>query len=467
MEQYARKDVPFIDYTYFEDDGTKREKAKQRFIDNEVYVPPYDYPKLNHLWDQPESPKQRSLSEKKAEIAESILELEANKFSGAMPPELCDMYADFFEMRLKRILLVEAAERLRTSGSSSEREIARYEFMSLNRELYGEMDKPMFDTVMAQQAELVESFQPKNDMAAKIQSELLDYFRQHKFEAHPDVGFELSDEELQSLKSELYERFAKSLAEIPDTPDDVYYDATQCREILQRCLDAEGLGEQGWKCVVDEKKSNPSTNTEKQLINLPANTRRNAKELRRLWLHEGGVHAMRGANGKKTGIVPLARGTASYADVEEGLGVMFECVESGGITDSPAFVRARDRYIVAGLALGTDGVAKDGRQVYELMWRLLALRGAKDGAVDDALVVSAKNGATIHDENAFRGTNFANVGIIYCKLKVYLEGLMKNVTYYRHNSHRVHEATDDAMIGKSNHTDEYELSQVKGITRAA
>ena len=185
--------------------------------------------------------------------------------------------------------------------------------------------------------------------------------------------------------------------------------------------------------------------------------------MRRLWLHEGGIHAVRGENGRATGIKPLASGTANYADVEEGAGVLFECIESGDIEGSPAFVRARDRYILSGLAQGTDGVTKDGRQAYEIMWRLLALRDAKDGVIDDEIIAKARNPAMAHDDNAYRSTNFAMPGVIYSKLQVYFDGLVKNIVYVKKNRHRLKEAVDDMLIGKDDHTDDEEMSRIKEL----
>lgn len=152
-----------------------------------------------------------------------------------------------------------------------------------------------------------------------------------------------------------------------------------------------------------------------------------------------------------------------YADAEEGLGVVLECILSGDFENSPAFERARDRYIQAGLALGTDGTAKDGRQTFELMWRLLALRHTKDGEVSSDIIAKARKQAMTHDDNAFRGTNFAKPGVIYSKLKVYYEGLMKNVDYLKDNMDDLEKAIEVAMIGKYDHTNQYERRLVTTI----
>ncbi len=461
IEGYANVDSSFVDFKQFEDADSKRDIAKKDFIGNSTYTPVYYYPALDNLYDLGEGGD--SLARKKTKIYEAVLELEANKNSGVMKPELFELYADFHELRLKRIMLVEAAQRVRTASSSSEQVTAREEFMFLNKELYGDMNQEWFNDIMAEEAEYVESFEPNNEASAKIKSELLDYFRQHKFEARKPGDGNFTSEEMMQLQETVHKRCAVGLAEIPDTDDSVYYNAEECADILNKCLQVTGMAEAGWVCSVNAKKSNPVTSIDNLALYLPSNTRRNAYELRKLWLHEGEVHIRRGFNGKKTGVAPLAEGTANYADVEEGLGVLLECIEAGSIKDSPAYARARDRYITAGLALGMDGVPKDGRQTYEIMWRLLALRNANNGEITKDMVSKAKNQATVHDENAFRGTNFAMPGVIYSKLKVYYEGLRGNIKYIKQNMHRLDDALDDAMLGKINHTDKRELGLVKKV----
>lgn len=255
IEGYANVDSSFVDFMQFEDASTKRNLAKKSFIGNSVYTPGYEYPKLDKLYDTDEG--KDSLAHKKTKIYEAVLELEANKNGGVMEPELFELYADFHELRLKRIMLVEAAQRVRTASSSSEQATAREEFMFLNKELYGDMNREWFNDIMSEEAECVESFEPKDEASAKIKSELLDYFRQHKFEARRPGESDFTAEEMMQLQETVHKRYATGLAEIPDTDDDVYYDAEECAAILNRCLQATGMAEAGWYVVLTQKKLIP------------------------------------------------------------------------------------------------------------------------------------------------------------------------------------------------------------------
>jgi hypothetical protein len=88
---------------------------------------------------------------------------------------------------------------------------------------------------------------------------------------------------------------------------------------------------------------------------------------------------------------------------------------------------------------------------------------ASDGVIDQGVMDKAKSQAMTHVENAFRGTNFAMPGVIYTKLKVYYEGLAKNVTYFRNFDGTIDEALDAAMVGKCDHTDENEMNNIRGM----
>jgi hypothetical protein len=175
------------------------------------------------------------------------------------------------------------------------------------------------------------------------------------------------------------------------------------------------------------------------------------------------VHARRSQNGSETGYRILERGTANYGDIEEGLGILLECAVAGNL-DNESFDRARDRYIAAGLALGTDGVPKDARATFEILWRLIALKKS-DGHIDNDLQLKAKRQVADHIINAFRGTNFAMPGIIYSKLKVYYEGFVKNAAFIESNKNDINHALDIAMLCKYDHTDEDEVRKVTSLIK--
>ena len=106
---------------------------------------------------------------------------------------------------------------------------------------------------------------------------------------------------------------------------------------------------------------------------------------------------------------------------------------------------------------------RDAREVYEIVWRMMAIEASTDGQISDELISQAKDATYKHVENAYRGTGFWMKGVIYTKLKVYYEGLMKNIRYVKDNMSQLSVAIDAAMVGKIDHTNVEEVQLVHAI----
>ncbi len=431
-----------------------------------MLFPAYDYPQLDRLYDSKidedtdeESTSPTFLMDRKADIQRAVYRLEQARSTGELSESEAELYAAFHETRLKRIMLVEAARRLGV-GSGSEDEVARQAFIDLNRELFGEFDHEAYAGMLATEQRNLDAFEPQNEQATAVKRELEQFFARKDLAGKVEEEL-LEPELIEQLQRYILRRYETVLAVVPDG-EGIVYDAEQCRELFERALEAAGLAEKGWKVINDPKKSNPATAANKQKISLPGKMARTPDELKRLIIHEMEVHARRGQNGKDADVKLLQKGTADYADVEEGLGVLLECILAGNM-DNPSFHRARDRYLTAGMALGSGDTPRDSRQTFEVMWRVLAVRDARDGVIDDDVRERAMKQAYAHVENAFRGTNFAMPGIIYAKLKIYYEGLVKNADFYKHRIDNLDAAFDDAMLGKINHTDPQEVEHARNL----
>lgn len=453
----------FTDFKRFEDsDSERRAESKRRFIDSVDYVPHYEYPSLTFFQDDEAS------KDKKRNVYHAVLELEVARKAAEMigdttrAAELA-LVRSFHDLRLKRIMLVEAARKLHDARTSSEQEVARETFMELNEELFGEMNDAWYMSMLGSERHKVESFQPQNEIASDIAHDLRGLFQEMDVSAQPE-GEVLTSHEITAFHEAIWGRYGDVLAVVPDTDDATRYDADECAHFMNLALEAGGLAERGWKCAVDSKKANPTTSSAAKKILLPKNTLRTASELQRLIIHEQECHARRAQNGEDTGSEVLKQGTADYADIEEGLGVFLECAVAGTM-DNPSFDRARERYIAAGLALGRDGEGpRDARQTFEILWRIIAIHSNSEGHVTEEAVESAKNKAYSHIENAYRGTDFWMQGIIYTKLKVYWEGFVENAHYFKDRLNDIDGALNRALVGKYDHTNDEEHGLVMTIT---
>ncbi len=457
--QVAIEKSQFTEYVRFEGDYERRAHEKRKFMAGIDNAPNYDYPYLRKINVPDENGN--LLEDHKKQVYKALITLNGQRLNGTMNDTEYGLCGPYFDMQLKKIMLVEVASRMRHASTDSKvQQLAvKEDFMILNRDLYGEMDESLFNAVLCSEQHRVSEFNPGNQRAARIKDSLMSYFLIHRFKGDEAV---IEEQTLGSLQRLITKRYRGVLDAVPDTGEDVIYDATAAQKIMQSALEAGGLAEKGWQITVDTEKSNPSTSTWNKRICLPGDTARTAPQLRRLIMHEQEVHARRAQNGEESGLAILRSGTAEYAALEEGLGVLMECATEGTL-DNESYHRVRDRYITAGLALGLDGKPKDSRATFSLLWRLIALRLATDGVVRQNTVRTAKEMAMKSTENAFRGTNFLMPGVIYMKLKIYYEGLYKNALFFSKGDTTIGDALNEALVGKHNHTNPEEVANIQRL----
>lgn len=444
------------EYSYLETHPTVRQAQRQLFTSDKIWAPNYVYPKLAKFLRHGELANDMSYEEMKSHALGAIHTLNEAQARNQVDPALAKLYIEFFEARVTRLLLLKTAQEMSEPSYAKTLPALRHRFRRLNESLYGHLDEKMWLEIMATERQRLHDTPLRGITAGRVMQKLYEFYDripESKTEA------KLFDDDLRdTYRSMIHERYAKVLQVIPTTGDSVVYDARQCAAIMKNTLAVGGFN--GWQVEVDPAKTCPSTDVNKKLISLPSFTKRTANELKRLVMHEQEVHARRGRNGQSHPEFSLLYyGTAKYAAVEEGLGLFLETMLSG-MTNGPAVHRARDRYMAAGLALGCNGVPpKDARETFEPLWRIIAVRMASEGVITEETVYRAKNLAYSHIENAFRGTDFVSKGVIYSKLKVYYEGLHKNVAYMRSIADRP-ERLNDVFVGKYNHTDSYERQLV-------
>lgn len=450
------------EYTYLEAEPSSRNTQEQLFLDGAVWAPSYDYVKLRRFLRHGELLDGRSYTEMKAHALAAIEKLWEAKESGTLQATHAQMYIDFYEMRVRRLLLLKTAQEMAEPNYASLLPSLRHRFMRLNAALYGEIDSERWLRVMASERQRLLRIQLTGDQANDIQTTLADFF-----DTIPSTEPEavLLDNTLRdTFQPFIATRYADILRVVPATGDSILYNATQCVNIMKNALAVGGFI--GWNIILDPAKTSPSTDVIHKTISLPLDTARTANQLKRLILHEQEVHARRGVNAEQhSEFSLLLSGTAQYSAVEEGLGLFLEAMITPA-DDNQAINRARDRYITAGLALGVGSrVKRDARQTFEILWRLLAVRqSAVYGKVTDSILAKAQKQAYDHIENAFRGTDFCGRGVLYTKLKIYYEGFLQNITYMRSIAGNL-EHFSEVFVGKYNHTDATERQFILDITQ--
>ncbi|MCA9346835.1 DUF1704 domain-containing protein [Candidatus Saccharibacteria bacterium] len=470
LEQALNFAPKYFDYSGFSGDTKQRNIEKEAFTDGRQYLPQYEYPALvNHLTGgaeelsgDPELGHQdqvRLLTNLQAVIEQHRVEL---------GDEVADLYIGMYDTLIGRELLMHAAYKSLTAGSAESRQTWRNKFKEINEALYGPIDVELFESIISTERRRLEGFEPISEDDVEVKTYLENFYASTNITEREE--YEPIDQELIDVYMPLIEeKYGHIFDAIPDTEDDVEYDANGVAEVINSTLEAGGLYQKGWRCVVSSSRSSVSTNTAKQLIEIPSHDKRNAKQIKALVIHEQEVHARRGQNGLESRYPGLlANGTANYADSEEGLAIALECIVNGSADDNPAIRRARDRYINVGLAAGIGSTSgRDARQVFEIAWRIEAVKIAKSlgKSIDKEIIKMAQSGqwgAYAHLENMFRGTSFAGQNDNYTKLKVYLEGVVKSAQILKLIKADP-ERFDKLFIGKYDHTDSRESALVNSI----
>lgn len=455
------KAIAFTDSGKFVASSKERQKEKERFISGANFDAKPKYPKLDFLYDIDKNKPsgRRSLNEIKSRAWESILYLDAAQEEMERKAAEYELFAKRVQKSLGKIILVEAANNLRKRNS----EVNRRAFNEVNKDVYGAMQPKYFWGLVQSEKRRIKALRPKNEEAKQYRDELLSLGMFKTTDTK--LGEVFNDEDLaRKMRKVILALDGTMLSAIPETNEDVKYTAKQAARILNKALAAGGYSAIGWKVVVRDEAFGPSVSSVGgRVFKLPADFSRTAKEIRRLAVHEIGVHIARAENGLKNGGELLARGTAECTPAEEGLAVLKECAIEGTF-DNASFNRAKDRYLVAGLALGLDGTKRDAQEVFGILYKIIAVRNTKEGAVDEEVVTQAKDEAYKHVENAYRGTTWDMRGVIYSRLKVYYEGLVKNIKYFRSNLDSLTRAMERAMVGKYDHTDANESNLVAAVT---
>jgi Domain of unknown function (DUF1704) len=435
-----------VDYVHFEGKHENRAKEREQFITGIKYTPEFDYPNLFNL--------------EKLEKIEALIHRALNVLNDnidAISWDMAELYLATLIVNLKKIQLVKSAAEMNAAEIDSPwRQSAIEKFEELNRELYGDVNEKLFFGIMNTELTMIKNFKPQTVFARAIKTYLEDALRYMPNKSHEEhiVGLDI----VGVYKPLIFETYKNILQVVPNGSN---FNATETAKIINDALNTGGLSKYGWKAVVDSKKTAPSTNGTKKRIYIPSDTHRTTDQLRGLILHEQEVHARRFQNGESFSALPLLSiGTAEYLPVEEGLGTIMALIASP--KDTSPLERARERYIHMGLALGLDGHRRDARQVFEITWRLFALRTHQGGYILKKSETSSKHNVYPHIENIYRGTDCFTPGIVYRKAKLYYEGLLKN-THHLQKINGDKAAFVQMFLGKYNHTSSLETKRVMHI----
>ena len=319
------------------------------------------------------------------------------------------VYHDSIKEACVKCDLVVAMRDYNAASNDESKQQAAERFMRANIDLYGEPDKDTYLSLLSEKIACIAA-KKRSPEAEHIFQELRNLLPEEVISDTPLVErFRPSAETIEWMHTVVNELFGNLLSHVPDTDEKIT--PTQLQEIFQEIVDEEFVFEQEedegeeakpWTVKLANV-SVISINVKGRRILIPVDRQPLAiDEVRRLVVHEIGVHMMTAVAGESTDIKPLATGLAGYEDTQEGLGKIAEQALEGQFKEAGV-----DHYITAGLAY-FDG--RDFCDTHEVKWRMKLLEDLQPGEVPTAGQIaqtkkSVISGPIVTITRIYRGTD--------------------------------------------------------------
>ena len=399
-------------YSYFDVDGTPeaagiREQNKEAFLAGEIRNPHLNFPKLA------DTQTVAFLSDSE----HAILDLMNDATRLDHDVSRVRAVEDILRMAYLNVAMLQITAEMQDEDLTGEERQKYAELFNLaNDEVYGRPDETIFFGLIQKERQRAQGILDENGstQAAKdIAAQFLEGTSHIDTIATVD-DFEVSQEALSAIREVVEYEFADLLALIPESGEAL--DVPAMVKLFEAGHQARNTG---WPVRVVPGKSQLESSQSQQTTLI--GEKRKALPLDEaggLLIHENGIHVGRRKNGDNLGD-PLLKGLglAGYADFEEGLGVSAEEVLQGKTRES-----GTQYYLAIGFARGLDDKPRDFRDTFELAWRREALKSAKDGQIDEAVIDKARKQAYIQCVRIFRGTPCDIPGMVYTKDQAYLRG---------------------------------------------
>lgn len=356
-------------------------EQKQLFLTEQVRNP-------QHIYDKLESKNFSESIENINHIGTKILS------SSSLNPKFNTVYEDFINNYDKKTRLMEQANLFNTATSSDDRKAAKERYMSINIESYGEPSESVYRSLLQEKLDQIKSFD-LTGKAETIRSELFGMVTDSP-EATQNKRYEPPQSTVDWMHDIAESLYGGMLQHVPDKEQ---FTASEIRDIFSEIIEQEFDGSaQGWDVRCDKAQSINVKSTEKLIIIPDSDRITSNNNIKKLIVHEIGVHVLRSIMGGQSDLEPLAVGLNDYGDAEEGLAVVMEQAMENKFAE-----RGIEHYITAGLAHCDN---KDFRDIFEVKWRLSALKlAAKNGDISDEDISKSKNLAYNATMRCMRGTD--------------------------------------------------------------
>ncbi|MDB5163654.1 MAG: hypothetical protein JWS12_271 [Candidatus Saccharibacteria bacterium] len=282
-------------------------------------------------------------------------------------------------------------------------------------ELFGEPDKTVFDSLISMERQKATNLLTHGDPAVRqLAQEYVDLLPDVTSPNTPYLPEQATVDHYHNLILEVYGGMLEAAIE----PDKENYKPAQMVQAFNKALDY--IGASGWCAELRPGANIVNVNHEDKKVYVGADRiPASAMRMKKLLLHEVGIHVMRRILGEQTAN-PLLGGVGLSGNeaTEEGLGVVVE-----QMLDSKALVKGEQHYMNIGLSLGLDGHPRDFREVFEIEWRRKVLEKVEGNSnLDIQVVMKAYRIAYSNVVRVRRGTPADVSGIAFTKDLAYYNG---------------------------------------------
>lgn len=356
-------------------------ERKQAFLDSDDRTPGHTYGRLDAV-DVP------ALLAEIGRTGKLLLE------HPALNPKFAAAYRQFVHTYEQKAALLEAARSFNHADDPVERSRNAQEFMALNKEFYGEPSEVTYRSLLQEKVADIEAKQ-LDPVASRIKDELLELL-DIPDSADPVERFKPAPETMEWMNSVVITLYSSMLSRVPDQPT---FSPTEIKTVFESIILNEfGEAADGWQVDVEPAKSLTVKSAEKRVVIPEDRDDMDQETLKKMVVHEIGVHMLRSVMGGETDLPLLRNGLDGYLDTEEGIGKVMEQALDGIYVEAGI-----DHYITVGLSYLDN---KDFRDTFEAKWRLQLLSDLEEGQEAGAEAIEkAKNIAYGATMRILRGTD--------------------------------------------------------------
>ncbi|HUD07406.1 MAG TPA: tyrosine/phenylalanine carboxypeptidase domain-containing protein [Candidatus Saccharimonadales bacterium] len=387
--------------------GEYRAQQQQDFISGEIDNPILDAPNLDQV----------DLDTYISELWELLRCVEDHTEEPSLEREA---YDSIIAGKLAEVYYLHQSRNLLDMSDGPERIAGGEWIMQQARELYGLPEWATFNSMIRDLRSKLINHRAADILAYQIRQELLAVLPE--ITGTPETD-NLNYNELIDLYKPLVDaEFSGLLTVVPEDKDEFTpEDMVQVFSDGLKYYEGTGIVEPGkWSSKINPDSKSINTNQEDCTIEVGAGrTPLDNVGMRRLLLHEVGVHVQRRLMGERSDLAALGSGLVGYTDPEEGLGVVMEQIYSGETREAGV-----QYYTLLGFAVGLDGYKRNFRDTYEIAWRRQVMLDilTSDEKLAEEVILKAKNQAYSQCVRIFRGTPCDLPGVVYPKDIAYHDG---------------------------------------------